>query len=402
MDQAVYDLGREQYRKAAGISDMDRDKDGFLLLRPTADHVDNKVISLTTDINSLEEKLRTFKAEREKAVKYQKTDEYKESKKKSKAKKGKKAKSELLDMIFNNADSVHEAEDAEEDEEGYRDTKKRAASKKTTLDTTYGKRFSPVVSMLYDSIRDFDEIARQIDEELNSSRGMSRNMYRSSQFSNLLTAKDKKLSAVKELGSIAKQLSDLEYKKDKDRQASEGDTSKLISSLGAKYLSGSFDTSSKKDKPKDKDSKKGKKGSGNFARSSKKMGYTVDDDEDEDELSIRKDGKAKDVSSGYDLAQELAKEVLGRKNEFTFSAHEKALSMEGKYTFVVAVDPIDPEGTWKFIAVDPKTGKELKDFHEDYKDLYPKKKNARMRFDVSKKKCTDLNTARTYKLVFTD
>lgn len=398
MDQAVYDLGRDQYRMAVGIDDIDRDKDGFIVLRPTASHVDSKVASLTTDIDTLEEKLKTFRAEREKAVKYQKTEEYKESKKKDKDKKQKKARTTLLDMMFNNADAVTEAEDAEkaEEDEGYRDNKKRAP-KKTTLDTTYGKRFSPVVSMLYDSVADFDKIAKEIDEELKSTRGQTRGMYRASMIGNLLTAKDKKLSAVKELGSIAKQVSDLEYRRDKEKKAEEGDTTKLVSAIGAKYLSGSFDAV---------DSKKGKKGKGkdkgkgNFARSAKKMGVDIDDDDNDDESSVKK-GKKNDADS-YELAQELAKEVLGRKDEFTFTAHEKALGMEGKYTFVVAVDPADADGTWKFIAVDPKTGKEIKGFKDKYKELFPKRKNVRMRFQLEKKKCTDLNTAKSYKVVFTD
>ena len=82
MDQSVYDLGRAQYRDAVGISDMDRDKDGFLVLRPTARHVDQKVASLTTDIDTLEEKLKQFREQKAQAVKYQKTEEYRESKKK--------------------------------------------------------------------------------------------------------------------------------------------------------------------------------------------------------------------------------------------------------------------------------------------------------------------------------
>lgn len=396
MDKAVYDLGRSQYRMAVGLDDMDRDKDGFIVLRPTANHIDKKVATLTTDIDTLEEKLKAFRAEREKAVKYQKTEEYKESKKKGKDKKSKKERATLLDMMFNNADAQLAEEEANEEEEGYRENKKRS-TKKTTLDTTFGKRFSPVVSMLYDSIRDFDNIAKEIDEELKSTRGQTKGMYRASQIGNLLTAKDKKLSAVKELGSIAKQVSDLEFRKDQARKAEEGDTTKLVSAIGAKYLSGDFDfAGGKKKGKKDKDKDKGK---GNFAKSSKKMGFDVDDDDDDD--SVKKP-KKNDVDDSNELAKELAREVLGRKDEFSFTAHEKALGIEGKYTFVVAVDPIDPDNTWRFIAVDPKTGKELKGFKDKYKDLYPKKKNLRLRFDVTKKKCTDLNTAKSYKLVFTD
>lgn len=401
MDKMVYDLAREQYRDAVGISDMNRDADGFLVLRPTARHVDKRVESLTTNIDSLEEKLRQFREEKAKAVKYQKSEEYRESKKKDKDKKGKKARATLLEMVFNNADAINEEAEGDEDNENYRDNKKKGP-KKTTLDTTYGKRFAPVVSMLYDTISDFDRIAREIDEELKSSRGQTRGMYRSSQIGNYITAKNSRLSAVKELGSIAKTVSDLEYKRDKDKKAAEGsDTTKAISSLGAKFLRGSFDDSSsggkksggKKDKGKDK-----KKSSGNFSKSAKKMGYDPEDDDDDDDSVSR----PKNTASDRDLAEELAKTVLNRKGDFSFTPHERFLAVEGKYTFVVSVDPLDPEHTWKFIAVDPKSGKELKGFKDDYKELYPKRKNVRPRFDIAKKKMTDLNTSKNYRLVFTN
>lgn len=128
------------------------------------------------------------------------------------------------------------------------------------------------------------------------------------------------------------------------------------------------------------------------------MGYDPDDEDDEEE-SVR---RPKDAASDKDLAKELARTVLKRKDDFSFSPHERHLSMEGKYAFVVACDPMDPEHTWKFIAVDPKSGKELKDFKENYKELYPKKKNVRPRFDINKKKMTDLNTSKVYRLVFSD
>lgn len=384
---------------------MDRDADGFLVLRPTASHVDKRVATLTTDIDSLEEKLRQYREEKAAAVKYQKSEEYKESKKKDKDKKAKKQRNTLLEMVFNNADAVAAAEEEEEDEEGYRDNGKKKGPKKNTLQTTYGMRFAPVVSMLYDTITDFDRIAREIDDELKSSRGQTRGMYRSSQISNYISAKNSRLSAVKELGSIAKQVSDLEYKRDKDKKAAEGsDTTKAITSLGAKFLRGSFEdvrgeSSGGSGKKSGGKKDKGKKGKSNFSKTAKEMGYDPEDDDDDEDESVR---RPKNTASDRDLAEELAKTVLKRKGDFTFSPHERHLAVEGKYTFVVAVDPVNPEKTWKFIAVDPKTGKEIKGFKEDYKDLYPKRKNVRLRFDITKKKAVDQNTSKTYKLVFTD
>jgi len=405
MDVAIYDLGRDQYRRAVGYSDMDRDEDGFVLLRPTASRVDERKAELTTSIDDLEAKLKQFRAEKAAVTQYQKTDEYKESKKEGKKKKNKKARESLLNMVFNNADAVAEAED-EEDEEGYRDNKKKGGNKRkdTTLDTTYGKRFSPVVSMLHDTITDFDKIASEIEDELNSSRGQTRNMYRSQQISNLISAKNSKLSAVKELGSIAKTVSDLEYKKDKDKRANEGsDNTKAISNLGAKYLRGVFDIDEDRGESKGKKGKDKKKdkGSSNFKNSARSMGY--DDDED-DEDSVRKPSKGDKSKADSDdaLARAFAEEIMGRKGEFSFSPHERHLAMEGKFNIAVTCDVTDPENTWSYCAIDPKSGKIIEGFKKEYKDLLPSKKKARMRFDLAKKQCTDLNTSKRYRLLFTD
>ena len=69
---------------------------------------------------------------------------------------------------------------------------------------------------------------------------------------------------------------------------------------------------------------------------------------------------------------------------------------------MIACDPMDPEGTYTFLAVDPKTGKELKGFKSEHKDLYPKKKQVRLKFDLTKKQAQDLNSGRRYKLYFFD
>lgn len=414
MDQAIYELGREQYRIATGYSDMDRDEDGFVILRPTASHVDARKAELTTSIDDLESKLRKFRAEKAEVTKYQKTDEYRESKKKGRSKKEKKARETLLGMVFNNADAL--AEEEGEDEEGYRDGKKPSKRRETTLDTTYGKRFSPVVSMLHDTISDFDSIAKAIEEELNSARGSARNMYRSQQISNLISAKNSKLSAVKELGSIAKTVSDLEYKRDKEKKAGESDTTRVISSLGARYLRGDFDIDDDRGSKGGKKGKKGKdkdKGASSFKKATKGAKRDEDDDDDDEVGSVqrptdavRAGGKKKPkgdksrADRDEDIAKAFAEEIKARKGEFSFTPHELSLKVEGKYVFVVACDPLDPEHTWSFIAVDPKTGKPIKGFKDKYKDLYPKKKNTRMRFDIAKKKCTDLNTSKVYKLVF--
>ena len=406
MDNDIYELGREQYRRAIGYDTMDRDDKGFVILRPTASRVDERKALLTTNIDDLEERLKKFRAEKAAVTQYQKTDEYKASKKKSRGKKHKKARENLLSMVFNNADAVaaQDLEDEDENEEGYHDIKKKSSKKKdTTLDTTYGKRFSPVVSMLHDTIADFDKIASEIEDELQSTRGQTRNMYRSTQIGNLISAKNSKLSAVKELGSIAKTVSDLEYKKEKDKKSTEGsDTTRAISNLGAKYLRGVFDIDDDRDSKKGKKNKNKdkKKGDSSFKKNATRMGYDSDDDDYEDSVKKPKEQGKNRADSDDALARAFADEIMGRKNEFSFSPHERHLSMEGKYTLAVVCSATDPENTWKYIAVNPKTGEEIEGFRKEYKDLIPSKKKARMRFDLAKKQCTDLNTSKRYKLMF--
>ena len=371
MDSAIYDLGRAQFDHAIGV-DEDRDEDGFIVLRPTASHVDARKAAVTTSIDDLESKLKAFREEKEALSAYQKTDRYKESKKDQKDKRQKKNRESLLNMMFNNA----------------------------------------------------DEVELEIQEELNSPRGQARNMYRSTQIGNLISAKNSKLSAVKELGAIAKTVSDLEYKRDKDKKATEGsDSTKAISSLGAKFLRGSFDLDEDRGAAssfdvatgggkKGKKKKKKHKKDGNFERSGGSSNDGFDDDEpaDEDEYSIQKVSKAEpttkassaQANSDAELAKAFADEIMGRKSEFSFTPYEKSIALEGKYTFVIACDPMDPEGTYTFLAVDPKTGKELKGFKSEHKDLYPKKKQVRLKFDLTKKQAQDLNSGRRYKLYFFD
>ena len=383
MDELEYTASRQELLRLQGYYDLEKDENGFVVLRPTAKKVDDKVASLTTDIEDLETKLKKFRKEKAEAVKYQKTEEYKKSKKASRSKKEKKRRENLVRMVFNNAD--HEAEEENEEDEGnYKDIKKRGRPRKTegtTLDTTYGKRFSPVVSMLHDTISDFDRIAAEIEEELSKPSSQGKTMYRSSQFGNLISVKDKKLSAVKELASVAKTLSDLEYKKEKDVRAEEGDTSKEVSRLGAKYLRGVFELEDRKSakKAKKKDGKKSKK-------------HEEEDDEPED--SVVREKKA-EADNDNDLARALAEELIGRGKDIQFTPYERHLDLEGTYDVRVLVDPLD-ESDWKYVAVDPDSGKELKG---DYKSLLPKKKNAKMRFDFTKKKAVDGASGKSYKLI---
>lgn len=420
MEQSVYELGTSSYDDVIGWSDMKRDKDGFIRLTPTASHVDRQVEQFTTDIKSLESKLKEYREKKAAAVKYQGSEEYKESKKQEKkSKKDKKKRNTLLEMVFNKTldeEAEEDDEESESDEANYRDSKKKKSERKknTTLETTYGKRYSPIVSMLYDSIADFDKIAADIQAELDSPQLRSKNMYRSTQIGNLLTAKDKRLSAIKELSAVATTLSNLEYKREKDKKAEEGsDTTKAISNLGAKFLRGGFDydgdtasSSGKKSKKKDKkDNKSSKKDKGSRDSFGKPKFIDPDDDDDDyDQPGTVKRGPSKEsrMSDDRELASEFAKMLEKRKDEFHFSPHERFMNMEGKYNIVVVGDSLDMEDTWKFIAVDPKSGKEIKGFKDDYPGLLPKRKQCRMTFDLNRLKAYDKNSGKTYKILLSD
>ena len=304
-------------------------------------------------------------------------------------------------MVFNDADAVKAEREADEEEDGGKlvDKPKKKGSKKlseskTTLDTTYGTRYSPMVEMYYDMINEFDAISKDIEAELETMKGpRHQTRYKSDQMGNLLSAKKSKADMIKEVVNIANKVSDLEYKKEKDKKDAEvGDVSREVSNIGAKFLRGSFDIfdmgdSKKKKKKKDTDEKK----------SSKKKDY---DDDDDDFGSIK---KLKDVDSADDkeLAVAFTKALEKNKDKINFTPAERYVNIDGKYSVVIIADPLELEKDWRFAAIG-KNGKEIKDFKKDYPGLLPRKNGTRMKFDLNRMKVTDLNSGRTYKLVLKD
>lgn len=402
MDQKVYELGRNQYRAAAGLDDMPRDKDGFIVLKPTASRVDKQVARMTTSIDDLESKLDMLRKKKAAAEKYQKTEEYKESKKEESKKKKKKRRNALMASVFNSAEMSEPDPDAEADEANYHDIKGSKKGQKgrpkTTLETQYGKRYAPLVSMLYESIDRFDQIAKDIDEELKSPKGQVRNMYRSTQIGNLLSAEDKKVKLINDITKIADKVTDIEYRERKEsKEKDSGDDSKMISHLGARFLKGMLDDDDDDDR---KGKKKKKRSASNFDRSSKKKKDDSDDLDDDDEETVKKKKKSSDADDDESLSKALADELINRKKDLGFTEYEKNLDLEGKFNVVVAVDPLDLDD-WKFMAVD-KNGKELKgDIKDRARKLLPKRSNTKMRIDINKKKAYDARSGRNYRLVFT-
>lgn len=53
------------------------------------------------------------------------------------------------------------------------------------------------------------------------------------------------------------------------------------------------------------------------------------------------------------------------------------------------------------IAIDKK-GKEIKDFKKEYPGLMPRIKAMRLKYDLNRMKATDLNSGRSYKIIFHD
>lgn len=414
IDKAVLDMAKSQYKNMVKnkvyVDDQDRDEEGFIILHPTVEHVETQKKSLTTSIDQLESKLNKYMSEKKHYEDIESSDDFKKEAKKKK-KKNKKVKASLLASIFNNADALlaedDEDLDDEDSEEASGDDKKESKKKKKsdkpkdTLDSTYGKRFAPIVSYLQDAISEFDELADDIQSELKT-KGTTRGVYRSSQMANLISAKNSKLSAVKELTTVARLVSDLELKKAKEQNDKTESTEKMVAKFGSRFLSGSFDDLDDYGSKK----KKGKEGK----KSSKKKKYDFMsmtdeereefDDEDYSEKSEKKD-KGK-IPEQKELAKMFAEKMIGRKNEFSFTPQEKNIRMEGKYEVVVIIEDIlNPSKSWKFTAVDKK-GREIEGFRKDYKELLPNKKTARMQFDMSKMKATNKATNLKYRIVVAD
>lgn len=334
-------------------------------------------------------------------------------------KKQRKTKKELLQSMFNNSPVELDDEDAQ-----------------NTLDTVYGKRFAPVVEFIVDTINEFDTIADGIQEEL-SSRPAAKSMYYTSQIANLISTRNSKLAAIKELTNISKTISDFEYKREKDKgKEDEDDLTKSFVFMGAQYLRGSLDNtmdgnkknddSSSSDKPKSKTQGKtpkkkklSKKELKKLKKEEKKRKHsesshpqssTMVDDSEDDMMSVEvvknegnpeykkmksdeKDGK---ISNNDDIFNAIMKR---RGSEITLNPYEQFIKLEGKYKFVVVADEKHPEKDWTFVAVDPKTGKKLKDFKKKYRVLVPDKSLCNMTFNFERMIALDKNTNKSYQLV---
>ena len=409
-------FAKKEYKRASKGSgskalehdpEMEYDKDGYMILRhiselpPASPKTD-----LVTDLTALEQRLDMYREKNE--VKHNVTAETSKpaisstSDNKKSKKMDKKARKKLLKSIFNNADKVAEEAAAENDDEEEKPTKA------DTLDTTYGLRYTPMVNMIHGIIGEYDELAESIKEDL-ANRPNMKTMYRSSQIANLISVKNSKLSAIKELTSIAKQITDLEYKKEKDSRAGEADDDKAILALTTRFLRGSLDNDDvyvSDEKPKKKDKKnKNKKG---FVKMSSS------DDDDDDEKPIKKkdvrgyvstakiEKMAEDLQDDDDaddgeLADALGKALMKHKSELEFTPYEKHINLEGKYSLAILADAEKPSSSWKFIAID-KEGKEIKGFKDKYPELVPKKSDCKMSFNVTKMRVVDKNTSITYKL----
>lgn len=81
MNTDIFGASHESYLRAMGVNDMPRNADGYIILKPSADHVDRKAEKLTTDISSLEQKLKEYRKKKVEIDEYKDSDDYKESKK---------------------------------------------------------------------------------------------------------------------------------------------------------------------------------------------------------------------------------------------------------------------------------------------------------------------------------
>lgn len=318
----------------------------------------------------------------------------------------KKERKALLENVFNNS-----VDDENEESEN-------------RLDTTYGKRFAPVVEYIFDTINEFDNIADSIQNELANNKANTKGMYYTSQIGNLISARNSKLSAIKELTNISKTISDIEYKREKDsKKDDEKDLTKNFIYMGAQYLRGSLNNDSNtdskdddndddyihnsgasdygsKNKKKWKKKKKDKKVKGK--KKSKKKYY---DDDDDDVMSVeytrekkQNNTQSQQISSKKVSDSDDVFNAIMSKRNVQLNPYEQFIEVEGTYKFVVVADADNPDDDWTFVAVDPKTDKKLKGFKDKYKALYPDKKLCKMYFNLERMKAIDRATNKTYQL----
>lgn len=324
-------------------------------------------IAESLDVGSLETRLEIIAKEKKKALieneKLEKEERLSVFGKEKKKKKKERVKN--LRMMF----SAPESDVEEVDEEGNqisgfrrKETPKNELIKDTDgtiLDSTLGKRFAPLYVQQMKDYEVINKIAEEIFEDLKTSP--SKNMYRSSQTSNLLTALSQKRTLLKDMTDLAKTVSDIEFKYMKEEKSSknddEKDSTKLASKIGVSLISGLYDDVF------ESDSKKKKK---------KKNRFDDDDDEDEDEYTDDK----KSVTER--LAQRVAKSVQ-------FSDYERNLDIEGEFKLAVLADKDEPEKDWKFILVD-NDGERRKDWEKERPELIPKKSEVKVKFLVDKLK----------------
>lgn len=337
----------------------------------------------------------------------------KNKKDKKKDKKDKKHKKlNILTSMFNNApdggasmltdDPASEGGEADRDiidartglrRSDYKQIKNKAKKGKivdaknlpNTLDTQMGIRFAPLAQYLSNAIEDFGKIASTIEEDLESNMAKTRPVYKAQQTSNLISAKGNQLKAMNDLISLASKITDLEMKKAKASQDEDEGSDKAVHTFGLKLLKGSFDDDPEISKRKSKDKERKK---------------SIKDDDDDDfyePFNNKGNKKRKKIDSDLELAKVLADKA--KKGGIKFSPHERHIKMEGKYKFIVRGSLKNYEEDWKYVAVNPKTGKVIKDFKTDYPGLMPKKNDSKMTFDLGKMRAFDKSIHESFDLV---
>jgi hypothetical protein len=333
-----------------------------------------KVESLNLD--NLEAKLNMIAKEKQKVEKsVEKAEKKEDSLKFKKAKKKKKKqKEQQIRLMFSGTQDSMET-DSEEDSEPIVVVKNNVVknTEGTILDNNIGKRFGHLYAKQIDDYEYISKIVDEIKEDLSVSQ--SKNMYRTSQVSNLLSALGQKRTLLKDMTDMAKTISDLELKYAKEERTNKeesGNDDGLASKIGVSIVRGLYDDVFEENiKKKKKSSKKRKED---------------DDDDDEDDM---------DVSSKKDASRRLAERIA--KN-VVFSNYERNIDIEGEYKICVIADKDEPKDDWKFIIVD-EDGERRKDWEKERPELIPNKKEAKMKFLVDKLKASDTRTGKSYKLI---
>lgn len=274
-------------------------------------------------------------------------------------------------------DRVFEDDDFDDDMENIIYDQKRAYKKNKSSDG-YVNQFAEELSLLYGLLEETNDFSTDLDKlyksMLKNSRGFSKNT--TELINTILSAKNAKLSVLKEITSVKKTIADLTLKESKNS----GDTGAIgsVNTLAASYLNGII-----------------KHGRNNFVNAMNNGGDDDYDQQRSDEIDdfVNRVGDYEDDEEREMLNEEIM-ESLDSDDKYSRSAASDAYIRNEAREVTVKIERNVGSGEWDFVAVD-KNGLSVYDY-----PLPPKSAVTPVKFTADGAFGTD-KYGRSYKVIET-